>query len=431
MKKASILFLFLFVFLFPQIVYSSSLNCSQVDGMAIFGYDGSTWTHIGAIGNEFNSLSIANEFGAGNEFKSTSIFNEFGKFGSEFSSYSAFNEFASTPPAIINNNYEFVGYISINSVKFPAINTYEAMSCAKNSFISPNRNMVDVVFKRLPSSGNYFDITASQQITCPSNSGINYSDRKCYCNPGYSSVNGVCSIINVTTQSLPDATVGKLYFTDINYSYGGSETPIIKFHNIPDGLNLESINISGYNGLFPLRLNAYKTGQFTLNGDVEVNYIKIGSYTFNIKVVAPPLVCQDGYTINFSGSCVTYNQSCQSTNNNDLNIIGAKGIDGKVTCNCVSGYTLSGNQCIKNTVVAEVPKPTLEKPKQLSTKVTQTKEIIIENRTTSINSNNSSIITNIPPSTSSLDATSTNNEIAMSEIKRHWYEWLNPLNWFK
>src|SRR3989338_5964379 len=111
----------------PTISLASTLSCSQVDGMAIFGYDWNERIHIGAIGNEFNSLSIANDFGAGNEFKSTSIFNEFGRYGGEFGSNSAFNDFASNPPIIINDDYKFVGYLT-TGYKTPSINTYEAIA---------------------------------------------------------------------------------------------------------------------------------------------------------------------------------------------------------------------------------------------------------------------------------------------------------------
>jgi hypothetical protein len=99
------------------VVSASTLDCAAVNGMAIFGYKYGEWNFIGAIANEFDSDSIANEFGAGNEFKSDSIFNEFGNFGGKFSSYSAFNDFASDPPIIVNDNYKFVGYLTINEFK--------------------------------------------------------------------------------------------------------------------------------------------------------------------------------------------------------------------------------------------------------------------------------------------------------------------------
>ncbi|RJQ34124.1 hypothetical protein C4568_03235 [Candidatus Parcubacteria bacterium] len=173
---------------------ASALSCFDVDGMSVFGYDGYEWIHIGAIGNEFNSLSIANEFGAGNEFKSTSIFNEFGKFGSKFSSYSAFNDFAYKPPIVVSDSYKFVGYMT-TGYKFPSINTYEAIACANKSFRSPNRDMEDVTFKDIPSSSSsysnsYYPSGAYSSYTplnsCPKNSSLSTKDfSSCVCNTGY------------------------------------------------------------------------------------------------------------------------------------------------------------------------------------------------------------------------------------------------------
>ncbi len=72
--------------------------------------------------NEFNSDSILNEFGRyGGEFSRTSIFNEFGRYGGEFSSLSPFNEFTSTPPTIISSQGEFLGYLTKNQFKAPAV----------------------------------------------------------------------------------------------------------------------------------------------------------------------------------------------------------------------------------------------------------------------------------------------------------------------
>ena len=194
MKK----YLFLFVItllltsFLPIQVKASTLSCSQVDGMAIFGYDYNEWKFIGAIANEYNSDSIANEYGAGSEYKSDSIFNDYGSFGSEYSSYSAFNDYASKPPIIVNDSYKFVGYLTTSDYKFPSINTYEAVACAKNSYSSPNSKMEDVVFKSIPSSGSsgysggYVPTPSTEQYTCPANSSPSLTDlTKCSCNSGY------------------------------------------------------------------------------------------------------------------------------------------------------------------------------------------------------------------------------------------------------
>lgn len=203
MKNIILYIVILFsVFGLTSSVSASTLSCFQVDGMAIFGYDGSEWVHIGAIGNEYSSLSIANEYGAGNEYKSTSIFNEYGKYGGEYSSYSAFNDYASKPPIIVNDDYEFVGYLTINEYKTPNINTYEAIACAKKSYASPERDMQDVTFKNIPdrasSYGSYSEgttytppsSTPTSSISCPLNSYNN--NGQCFCNSGYIPSGSVC-----------------------------------------------------------------------------------------------------------------------------------------------------------------------------------------------------------------------------------------------
>jgi len=47
--------------------------------------------------------------------------------------------------------------------------------------------------------------------------------------------------------------------------------------------------------------------------------------------------------------CIIYTQSCQSVNNNDPNIVGNKDENGKINCNCISGYFWNGNKCITYT----------------------------------------------------------------------------------
>jgi len=137
-------------------VYASTLSCSTVDGMAIFGYKYDKWIFIGAIANEYDSDSIANEYGAGNEYKSDSIMNEYARFGSKYSSTSAFNDYASKPPIIINNSYEFAGYLTTNDYKTPNINTYEAISCASKSYRSfSNNDLKNITFNDIPGQSGY------------------------------------------------------------------------------------------------------------------------------------------------------------------------------------------------------------------------------------------------------------------------------------
>lgn len=185
-KKILTIFIALLSLLPLSKTEASTLSCSQVDGMAIFGYKYDEYIFIGAIGNEYNSKSIANEYGAGNEYSSNSIFNEYGSFGSEYSSYSAFNEYASKPPIIVDDNYKFVGYLT-TGYKTPSINTYEAVACAKKSYSSPNSDMEDITFKDIPKS-NYSGYSGSGSASLPSTScpsNATYTSSGCVCNSGY------------------------------------------------------------------------------------------------------------------------------------------------------------------------------------------------------------------------------------------------------
>ncbi len=140
----------LLINLLPSKVEASTLSCSAVDGMSIFGYDSGHYKFIGAIANEYDSNSIANEYGAGSKYDTDSIFNDYGKFGGKYSSFSAFNEYASSPPIIISSDYKFVGYLTIDNYKSPSINTYEGISCAQKSYKSSNKDLEDTTFKEIP-----------------------------------------------------------------------------------------------------------------------------------------------------------------------------------------------------------------------------------------------------------------------------------------
>jgi len=317
MKKLVVLLIIFWIitlFVNTSNVHASTLGCLQVDGMAIFGYDYSEWRFIGAIANEYNSDSIANEYGAGSEYRSDSIFNDYGNFGSEFSSYSAFNDYASSPPIIVNDNYQFIGYLTINKYKTPNINTYEAIACAKKSYRSPNSDMEDITFKNIPKSAGYSGYSNTSQDlenllknACPANA--QYSNGQCTCNAGYKANGNVCITYTQSCQN----------------QYGN---------------------------------NSYGDGQYC--------YCSAG-YQWNATKTACTQTssCSEGYILNSNNQCVTYNQGCQAVNNNDPNIIGFKE-NGKINCTCISGYYWNGNNCAQNIISNNIQKPT-EKPVQDNT----------------------------------------------------------------
>ena len=245
---------------------ASTLDCWDVDGTSIFGYDTSddVYIFIGAISNEFGSDSIANEFGAGNEYSSDSIFNEYGDFGSEYSSESAFNEFASNPPILIDDDNEFVGYLTLNEYKTPYINPYYALNCAKDSFTSSNSNHEDYVFpyipKRTPSSGySQSDIEELLKKTCPTNS--TYINGSCSCDSGYAinSVDGSCITI---TESCQNSYSGNVYglgtscYCKNGFEWNNAQTACIKkevpsvLEQAPKGDILEKDELKCESGFF-------------------------------------------------------------------------------------------------------------------------------------------------------------------------------------
>lgn len=301
--------------------HASTLGCESVDGMAIFGYDYNGWKFIGAIANEFDSDSIANEFGAGNEFKSDSIFNEFGRFGNEFGSYSAFNEFASNPPIIINDGYKFVGYLTVSDFKTPNINTYEAMSCAKKSFRSfSNSDLEDTIFKSIPSGGynrppeySQQDMESLLKNSCPNNA--TYLNGQCFCNDGYTANGSGCVTYNQNCQN----KYGINSYGDKQYCYC----------------------LTGY--------------EFSADKTTCVKSLVCPTNASKINNVC---TCNSGYVMR-GNNCITHTQDCiQSFGNN---VVGVKGNDNNSSCDCVSGYIWNsqrtGCKVIENTpdVVANAP----------------------------------------------------------------------------
>lgn len=95
-------------------------DTSGIDGALLISQDG---TFLGKITtNELDPDSITNELGRfGSELSQTSIRNEFSPYGSPFSKYSAYNELATDPPLIFLPDRTFVGYLTKNELKQPAI----------------------------------------------------------------------------------------------------------------------------------------------------------------------------------------------------------------------------------------------------------------------------------------------------------------------
>ena len=86
----------------------------------LYSYD--LKTYLGkCVTNEFDRDSIY--YGLigdySSEFSQTSIWNTVGKYGSSVSSTSAFNDIAMYPPKILDNNGNFIAYLTTNDLKTP------------------------------------------------------------------------------------------------------------------------------------------------------------------------------------------------------------------------------------------------------------------------------------------------------------------------
>ncbi|PIF46589.1 hypothetical protein CLU96_3627 [Chryseobacterium sp. 52] len=66
----------------------------------------------------FDKNSIWNTYGDyGNVSSSKSIWNSYGNYGSSYSTYSPWSSYASYPPAIVDQEGNFYGYLTLNTFK--------------------------------------------------------------------------------------------------------------------------------------------------------------------------------------------------------------------------------------------------------------------------------------------------------------------------
>ncbi len=97
----------------------SIMNATQAQtnvALLLFGGDGHK-TFLGCLNcSEYDSGSICNKYGQqGSKYSSNSIWNMYGNFGSKYSSQSPWNQYASNPPAIVDREGNFYGYLTANT----------------------------------------------------------------------------------------------------------------------------------------------------------------------------------------------------------------------------------------------------------------------------------------------------------------------------
>ena len=66
-------------------------------------------------GSDYDSNSIWNEYGKyGNSYNTNCIWNEYSDYGSEYGDYSPWNAYAKYPPAVVDKQGRFYGYLTID-----------------------------------------------------------------------------------------------------------------------------------------------------------------------------------------------------------------------------------------------------------------------------------------------------------------------------
>lgn len=90
----------------------------QAQTLHLYGGSGQD-EYLGCINcDTFDKNSIWNSYSDyGNVFSSKSIWNGYGNYGSSYSTYSPWSSYASYPPAIVDQDGKFYGYLTLNTYK--------------------------------------------------------------------------------------------------------------------------------------------------------------------------------------------------------------------------------------------------------------------------------------------------------------------------
>jgi hypothetical protein len=102
------------------LTFLSLLLCCIFQAQTLHLYGGSNQDqYLGCLNSDtFDKDSIWNSFGDyGNILSSKSIWNSNGNYGSSYSTYSPWNSYASYPPAIVDQDGQFYGYLTLNPYK--------------------------------------------------------------------------------------------------------------------------------------------------------------------------------------------------------------------------------------------------------------------------------------------------------------------------
>jgi hypothetical protein len=97
------------------LLYTGSVQAQSNVTLLLFGGD-SHKTFLGCLScNKYDPGSICNKYGQqGSKYNSESIWNKYGSYGSKYSSQSPWNRYAPEPPAIVDKDGNFYGYLTAN-----------------------------------------------------------------------------------------------------------------------------------------------------------------------------------------------------------------------------------------------------------------------------------------------------------------------------
>lgn len=104
------------IFILLTIIVFNQLSFGQ-KALHLYGGESHDF-YLGCLNcDDINSNSIWNDIGKyGSNINSTSIWNDIGTYGSDISNYSPWNDLARYPPAIVDKEGNFYGYLTTNEI---------------------------------------------------------------------------------------------------------------------------------------------------------------------------------------------------------------------------------------------------------------------------------------------------------------------------
>lgn len=119
------------LFIITIIFYSTSVMAEKK--IMLFGGSNND-VYLGCFNcSDLASDSIHNSIGIyGSEVSSTSIFNDISQYGSEISQFSPCNILASNPPALVDDEGNLYGYLTLNELKPKALTDPDILAWLKH-----------------------------------------------------------------------------------------------------------------------------------------------------------------------------------------------------------------------------------------------------------------------------------------------------------